>query len=37
VPRLTQVYDTKKKESYFEQAFLVESEVGAGCFGTVYR
>lgn len=31
------VYDTEKKESYFEQAFLVEEKIGAGYFGTVYK
>lgn len=36
-PFQSKVYDTKKKESYFQQAFIMESEVGAGCFGTVYR
>jgi len=36
-PLHSSVYDTKKAQSYFQQAFLVEAEVGAGYFGTVYR
>ncbi len=31
------IYDSAKKESYFEQAFVVESKIGTGCFGTVYK
>ena len=27
------VYDDKKGESYFEQAFIVEKKIGAGYFG----
>ena len=27
------VYDNKKSESYFEQAFILEKVIGAGCFG----
>lgn len=33
----SQVYDSGKKVSYFEQAFVIESKIGAGCFGNVYR
>jgi len=36
-PLHSSVYDTKKAQSYFQQAFIVEAEVGAGYFGTVYR
>ena len=31
------VYDSAKKTSYFEQAFTIEAKIGAGCFGNVYR
>ena len=31
------VYDSAKKASYFEQAFAIETKIGAGCFGNVYR
>lgn len=36
-PLHSSVYDNNKKQSYFQQAFLIESEIGEGCFGTVYR
>jgi len=36
-PLHSSVYDNNKKQSYFQQAFQVESEIGEGCFGTVYR
>jgi len=36
-PLHSAVYDTKKDQSYFQQAFIIEAEVGAGYFGTVYR
>jgi len=36
-PLHSSVYDTKKDQSYFQQAFITEAEVGAGYFGTVYR
>lgn len=36
-PLHSSVYDTKKDQSYFQQAFIIEAEVGAGYFGTVYR
>ena len=32
-PLDSSVYDDKKKESYFEQAFIIEKILGAGCFG----
>ena len=32
-PLSSTVYDDKKGESYFEQAFIVEKQIGAGCFG----
>ena len=32
-PLSSSVYDDKKGESYFEQAFIVEKQIGAGCFG----
>ena len=35
-PLNSSVYDEKKKESYFEQAFLIERKLGAGCFGKFY-
>jgi len=36
-PLQAATYDTAKLESYFEQAFIKEKEIGAGYFGTVYR
>jgi len=36
-PLNSSVYDDKKTESYFEQAFVIEKKIGAGYFGTVYR
>jgi len=36
-PLHSAVYDTSKKQSYFQQAFQIETEIGAGYFGTVYR
>ena len=36
-PLNPKLYDTRSKQSYFQQAFAFESEVGRGCFGTVYR
>jgi len=36
-PLNPKLYDTKIKKSYFHQAFTVESEVGRGYFGTVFR
>jgi len=36
-PLNSTVYDDKKGESYFEQAFIIERKIGAGCFGTVYK
>ena len=32
-PLKSSVYDDKKGESYFEQAFIVEKKIGAGYFG----
>ena len=32
-PLNSSVYDNKKSESYFEQAFLIEKKIGAGYFG----
>ena len=31
------VYDNKKSESYFEQAFILEKVIGAGCFGKLFH
>jgi len=36
-PLHSSVYDDRKSESYFEQAFSIERKIGAGCFGTVYK
>ncbi|XP_023331856.1 membrane-associated tyrosine- and threonine-specific cdc2-inhibitory kinase-like [Eurytemora carolleeae] len=36
-PLNSKLYDTRLKKSYYQQAFIVESEIGAGYFGTVYR
>jgi len=36
-PLHSAVYDTKKDQSYFQQAFAIEAEIGAGYFGMVYR
>jgi len=36
-PLHSATYDTKKDQSYFQQAFIIEAEIGAGSFGTVYR
>jgi len=36
-PLHSSVYDTKKNQPYLQQAFIIEAEVGAGYFGTVYR
>ena len=36
-PLNSKLYNTKLKKSYYQQAFIVESEIGAGYFGTVYR
>ena len=35
-PLNSTVYDDKKGESYFEQAFIIERKIGAGCFGKVF-
>ena len=32
-PLNSSVYDNKKSESYFEQAFVIEKKIGAGYFG----
>ena len=32
-PLHSSVYDDRKSESYFEQAFSIERKIGAGCFG----
>ena len=34
-PLNSTVYDDKKGESYFEQAFIIERKIGAGCFGKI--
>ena len=36
-PLRCSVYDDKKGESYFEQAFIVEKKIGAGYFGELMR
>jgi len=36
-PLQSAVYDTKKNQSYFQQAFISEAKIGSGYFGSVYR
>jgi len=36
-PLNPKVYNTNLKKSYFQQAFSIEAEIGAGYFGTVYK
>ena len=36
-PLSSAAYDADKVESYFDQAFVKEDEIGAGDFGRVFR
>ena len=36
-PLSSSAYDADKVESYFDQAFIKEDEIGAGDFGRVFR
>ena len=36
-PLHSATYDTKKDQSYFQQAFIIEAEIGAGSFGKWIR
>ena len=36
-PLSSAAYDSDKVESYFDQAFVKEDEIGAGDFGRVFR